>query len=597
MASSKARAKRREARQLDGDVTRIAAKMLEAITVDIDFVDPRGAYADDAGGADWLAIGSGSTKEHVGLPTTEEELARCRQVCRLLATENDFGKNAIENRISYTVGSGHVYSVEWKKDEEEDKESTLLEDVEAVIADFCKQTRWAARQMEIRRRLDRDGECFLRLFERQDQLLVRFVEPWQVSTPTHMASSKADAFGIRTDPDDVETVLGYWVDGDLIDADKIQHRKANVDMNVRRGLPSLWTARKELHKAKVLLDQLATKVGIHTAIALIRTHKAASATGISSFVQANANKTVTNSATGETSYHRKYGAGTIIDAPEGVSYDLPAASLKVKEAVDAVQAQLRAAASSLVMPEFMLSSDASNANYSSTMVAENPSVKMFQRLQYETIEFDTALIERALRLAESTGRLPAGTVDRINVVATPTNLQTSNRLDDAQADQILVDKGAMSRQTMAERNDLDWDTEKQRMAETGTTQPDGTTEPTAEPVPADGSDPANAAASTQTIQTAQDLVLNGAQLQAAVAIVNSVATGEIPRDSGLGILTVLFNLNPQQAASVMGSAGTSTPTTPNPNPAKQAEIDAAANAPSPADNLAKQAQEAWKGYP
>ena len=81
-------------------------------------------------------------------------------------------------------------------------------------------------------------------------------------------------------------------------------------------------------------------------------------------------------------------------------------------------------------------------------------------------------------------------------------------------------------------------------------------------------DAKNAAAleSDQSIQTATDLVLNGAQITAATAIVTSVSKGDIPRDSGIGQLVVLFNLKPEQAEAIMGSAGTSSPTTPNPNP-------------------------------
>lgn len=77
--------------------------------------------------------------------------------------------------------------------------------------------------------------------------------------------------------------------------------------------------------------------------------------------------------------------------------------------------------------------------------------------------------------------------------------------------------------------------------------------------------------SSQDVQVSEAAVLNGAQIQAATGIVAQVAAGEIPRDSGLGQLQVLFNLTPQQAESIMGSAGTSTPTTPNPNPAKEVE--------------------------
>jgi phage portal protein BeeE len=76
-----------------------------------------------------------------------------------------------------------------------------------------------------------------------------------------------------------------------------------------------------------------------------------------------------------------------------------------------------------------------------------------------------------------------------------------------------------------------------------------------------------AAEAEQEIKVSADLVLNGAQITAATGIVTLVAAGEIPRDAGLGQLTILFNLTPQQAESIMGSAGTSTPTTPNPRPA------------------------------
>lgn len=78
--------------------------------------------------------------------------------------------------------------------------------------------------------------------------------------------------------------------------------------------------------------------------------------------------------------------------------------------------------------------------------------------------------------------------------------------------------------------------------------------------------------SNQTLQVHQDSVLNGAQISAATAIVTAVAAGDLPRDAGIGQLIVLFNLTSEQAAQMMGSAGTNTPTTPNPNPRLEAEL-------------------------
>lgn len=84
--------------------------------------------------------------------------------------------------------------------------------------------------------------------------------------------------------------------------------------------------------------------------------------------------------------------------------------------------------------------------------------------------------------------------------------------------------------------------------------------------------PAQPGAGTeQDVEVLESAVLNGAQITAATAIVTAVAAGDIPRDAGMGQLQVLFNLTPQQAEQIMGSAGTDTPTTPNPKPATEGD--------------------------
>lgn len=73
-------------------------------------------------------------------------------------------------------------------------------------------------------------------------------------------------------------------------------------------------------------------------------------------------------------------------------------------------------------------------------------------------------------------------------------------------------------------------------------------------------------AGDQRVEVSEAAVLNGAQITAATGIVKSVAAGEMPRDAGMGQIEVLFNLDQTQAEKIMGSAGTSEPTTPNPRP-------------------------------
>ena len=92
----------------------------------------------------------------------EQQLREIRIECRLLAATNEFAINGHENRISYLVGQGHTYRATTRKGHAADarwsprrkKSSTLL----------CCESKWHRRQQEIVRRLDRDGEVFLRFF-------------------------------------------------------------------------------------------------------------------------------------------------------------------------------------------------------------------------------------------------------------------------------------------------------------------------------------------------------------------------------------------------------------------------------------------------
>ena len=95
--------------------------------------------------------------------------------------------------------------------------------------------------------------------------------------------------------------------------------------------------------------------------------------------------------------------GTILDALADTDYQFPASGLDAGRYVTVLQAELRAIASRLVMPEFMLTSDASNANYTSTMVAEGPAMKMFDRMQQDMIEDDLEVMAHVVHAAVAAG--------------------------------------------------------------------------------------------------------------------------------------------------------------------------------------------------
>lgn len=435
-----------------------AALLLEAFDDYWDrLVDPADALY-DADGTRWTVLaGAGPAVSAAALPfSTEAELRAVRNQCRALAAHNEFAINGHENRISYLVGPGHTYRVMPKPGHAGPDLARLTHQAQAVVDEFLRVNTWRKRQQEIVRRMDRDGEAFLRFFLGADGVLrVRFVEPDQVATPPERAADPAASFGIQTDPEDVETVLGYWIDGRLVPAEEVQHRKANVDANVKRGLPLFYPVLKNLRRAEKLLRNMSVVAEIQSAIALIRKHSGATRGGVQQFVQSQADAVMAGPAAGRTTHFRRYAPGTILDALAGTEYEFPAAGIDAARYVAVLQAELRAIASRLVMPEFMLTSDASNANYASTMVAEGPAVRMFQRLQRDLIDDDLEVLGRAVQGAVAAGRLSPETLEHLTLDAQAPSLEVRDRLREAQADRILVACGAMSAETMAARHGLD----------------------------------------------------------------------------------------------------------------------------------------------
>jgi capsid protein len=421
-------------------------------------VDPREAHLDDEG-LWWNSVATAGVGQGVaGAPALDERgLYEARLQCRRLAATNEFAINGHENRISYIVGPGHEYRAVTRKGAESSPD--LAADVQAVIDEFLTLNGWHTRQQEIIRRLDRDGEAILRFFVAADGVTrVRFVEPEQIVTPPELARVSYASFGIQTEHDDVETPVAYYIDGEPVDAANIQHRKANVDANVKRGLPLYFPVRKNLRRVEKLLRNMSAVAEIQSAIALIRKHRSGLRNGIEQFADDNA---VARPA-GKRLAH--YAPGTILDAPAGLEYDFPAAGVNASAFVTVLQAELRAIAARLVMPEFMFTSDASNANYSSTLVAEGPAVKMFERLQSVLKQDDALVLWRVIDNATAAGRLPADVRRRVELQISLPSLHVRDQLREIQVEKIAFEKGILSAQTWSQRLGLDYDQEQKNRA-------------------------------------------------------------------------------------------------------------------------------------
>ncbi len=441
-------------------ISRLLKEASEAYQAMAD-VDPKEYLYDDE--ERWFDV-STDDKGICDAIQNEESLREIRDSCRHLATTNEFAINGHENRISFIVGCGHAYRVEVRAGQ--NVSADTISRMQKWLDEFLMESRWRERQQEIVRRKDRDGEAFIRFFcDSEGRTHLRFVEPDQVRTPSLHTNSSArtelfhDRLGIRTDARDVENTYGFWIDDELIPACEIQHRKANVDFNVRRGIPLFYPVRKNLRRAEKLLRNMSIVAEIQSAIAIIRKHNGATRSGIESYVASSADRTYPagNPSTGSgPKYFRNYSPGTILDTSAGVDYQFPAATVDAARYVTILQAELRAIASRLVMPEFMLTSDASNANYASTMIAEGPAVRMFERLQHELLREDHFVMRRVMQHAVQAGAFTQDNISQTFVRITPPTLSVRDRLRETQADRILVELGAMSVQTMAQRHGLDF---------------------------------------------------------------------------------------------------------------------------------------------
>jgi capsid protein len=402
---------------------------------------------------------------------TEYGLKILRDYSRWLAAFNPFALNALENRVSYVVGRGFGYrAVPARGDDPADWR--LCRKAQEVIDDFLERADWGELEQEVMRRADRDGEAFLRFFPTGDGVCaVRTVEPEHVRSPGDQSAHLS--FGVETPAHDVQDALAYWVVEDpavsweptRVPADEVVHVRFNVDRTAKRGYPTLLPVRRNLLRADKLLQNMSTLAQVQATFALIRKHKQYSASAVQAWQQGQADLTVGDPLSGGSRYLRRYQPGTILDVPENTDYEFPAAKVPADSLVAVLQAELRAVAARLVLPEYMLTSNAENANYASTLVAEAPAVKHFERLQRPLVRAfgdgryggpgRCGALWRVLRCAADWGRLPRAVLRRVALHVEPPSPVARDRDKETARAQALHKAGVLSKATWAKWEGLD----------------------------------------------------------------------------------------------------------------------------------------------
>jgi hypothetical protein len=384
-----------------------------------------------------------------------------------------WGTNAKDNRSYYIADTGHVVTV--KPRDEKDTSSGSVKKVEKFLEQWFKENQWFQRQSETSQRLDRHGEAWDLLHYSDDGILrTNFAEPTDLeddpnstyndSDPENQQPKQPfiDLFGVRRTNDIRYRPVGYYINDQwypdlayvtpmgilpdtlaLVESTTVQHRKRNCLANDPRGYTLYWPVREEMIWAKKLLSNLMRVSGFQAAFGAIRTIQAGmGADKLGSWLASQ------QSGAGSSGQYETFGmpAAGVVTKPESIHYEFPTTGQGFTNHIEVLVNLLRACASGMKLPEFMLTANVSEGNFASTLVSEGPFHKAMRFEQALMVSEDERILLQALKYAASRGvmDLTETDVDAVRMHIKPPRVQTRNRKEDFEVNQVLYEAGELS---------------------------------------------------------------------------------------------------------------------------------------------------------
>lgn len=456
----------------------------------------------DAHGRPWLPLGTGGNlsarKDGSYRPFvwTEPQLDWERARARWLVTENPLAAGICTRLATFTVRTGYSYEAQPTRRHRKDAAAVQLADlVQQVVDEFVDLNNFSEMELECALRDPCDGEVFIRSFgQNNGTTLARFIEPEQIRQP--LGSPHNWLYGKESAPADVVNTRSYAVcydpdradDWEQVDAADVSEIKANTPSTVKRGISDFHAGTAEMIEgAWKLLTAMRTGATISACIPWIEQFEAGAA-AVSGNIGATKNlnfPTGTHPITGREQNFRQFQPGEILKVGKGRQYLPPPLAANTSNYIATEQACLRAIGQRWDMPEYMVSGDASNANYASTLVAGSPFVIAIELRQARLKRLFLRVLWVAIRNAAQAGkfvvngqRYGAEDVQRlVDVQATPPAVAIANKAEEATVDHQDIAAGVMSKKTRRAKIGLDDEQEKSNIAE----------EPPTPPLPAEAS--------------------------------------------------------------------------------------------------------------
>jgi len=410
-------------------------------------------------------------------------LARCRAIGEVFPQ----ALGVLENLVNYTVGTGYKFQVQPK---ERGQEKWLVKQCQDIIDEALDRTQFACDlDRELFTSWRKDGDLFIAIYDLGDGFAdVRQVAPEYVTQPSDereiedwLGDSRPSnwTFGVRTAFGDTQTVYGYYVqwsdnpgDFDYFEASDIVHAKLNARRATKRGLSDFHCPLVWLHRGNKLMRNTSIGATIQSSIAYVEEYAETVTKAQAEDVAIGTSAYTYQDDGDKTRYAQQTEAGQVLGLGPGVKFvPGPTSSEKNGNFLQVASAITRLIGCRWSMPEYLISGDASNANYASTMVAESPWVKATEARQAQYGNVQVRVLWRILEIALQAGRIRsmhAANLDElkryVKIMHTAPQAAVRDRGIETTRYATMNDKGVLSDQTWCEREGFDWEEEQERGA-------------------------------------------------------------------------------------------------------------------------------------
>lgn len=499
----------------------------------------------------------------------EQDIQVARGIGRYIAGADEMAKCILKNLRNYIVGPGGTVAVTPRKGKGGEAYIAALQE---FVDEFCDLNDIQGEsESQLLLQSITDGEVLAWLKPNGPAApRLRFVGGEHLTQPPDIAAIEDHyglcgllwSFGVASDHDDYEQVHGYFVDWygqggerwEFIKAAESVFVKRNVPQVCKRGLTDFFSPYSRMALGSKLADYIARGAIIQASIAGIR--KVPPSATNATVQNALAAKLTSSSVSAATTDGRNVTVmgedilgGRLVTTSNDYMHG-PMGTPQGPLFVQVYQMLARLSATCWAMPEYMVSSDASNANYSSTLVAGAPFVNNVKHEQRRLAKAEEELLWKAISMAAECGRFGGVTAQQLyQCCEVKVEFESPETVDQAQQEQVFDSQqaaGVLSAKTRASKSGLDYEQELANgaapMGGLGSSsliadQPDSQT-----------------VTDDQMANTATADRLNGAQVTAAADILQQVALGTTADITALGLLVGIGISEPLAKAMVQASA-------------------------------------------